>query len=166
MARFADGPEVEVSTEIAAPPNAVWELISDINLPGRFQDEFIAADWVGGDTPGLGAKFLGKNHRGDATWETTSLIVGYEPQRRFSWAVTNPDDDPGATWTYLLEPSAGGTRLTFHRLLGPGPSGVRGYIEKYPEREEEIIASRDETHRANMQAVIDGVKTLAEDDAY
>ena len=35
-------------------------------------------------------------------------------------------------------------------------------IERHPEREEEIIAVRDETHRENMQAVIDGVKGTAE----
>ncbi len=160
MARFADGPEVEVSAQIEASQSAVWELISDINLAGRFQDEFIGAEWVAGDAPGLGARFVGKNQRGDASWQTTSLIVSYQPERKFGWAVTNPDDDPGATWTYLLDPTSTGTRLTFHRLLGPGPSGVRGYIEKHPEREEEIIASRDETHRANMQAVVDGIKAL------
>jgi hypothetical protein len=35
-------------------------------------------------------------------------------------------------------------------------------IERNPEREEQIIAARDETHRENMQAVIDGVKAMAE----
>lgn len=35
-------------------------------------------------------------------------------------------------------------------------------IEAEPEREEEIIAKRDEMHRTHMQAVVDGIKALAE----
>ena len=74
----------------------------------------------------------------------------------------NDRDSPGATWTYRLEPATGGTRLTYHRLLGPGPSGITRMIDADPEREEEIIARRDAVHRSNMQAVVDGIKLLAE----
>ena len=35
-------------------------------------------------------------------------------------------------------------------------------IERNPENEEAIIAARDAEQRDNMQAVIDGVKALAE----
>jgi hypothetical protein len=33
--RYADGPTVEVNRLIAAPPDEVWLLVSDINLPAR-----------------------------------------------------------------------------------------------------------------------------------
>ena len=133
MAKFADLPTVEVSTEIEASPHFVWALISDINLPAQFQSEFVGAEWVDEGDVGVGSRFVGRNTRGDWNWETTSWVVEYEPERIFSWAVSNKD-----------------------------PSGIRRMIERNPENEEEIIAARDAEHRANMQAVIDGVKTLAE----
>ena len=160
MTRFADGSVVEVSTEIAAPPDRVWSVVTDINAPAAFQDEFAGAEWLD-DGPALGARFVGRNQRRGFDWETTSWVIGYEPEREFAWAVSDPEN-PGATWSFRLVPTEGGTLLTFHRLLGPGPSGITSIIAREPEREEEIIARRDETHRRHMQATVDGIKGLAE----
>ena len=160
MTRFADGPTVEVTAHINAPASEVWRYITDINLSARFQDEFLEAEWLD-DGPALGARFLGRNAGWSRTWETTSTVVGYEPNRLFSWAV-NDVDDPAATWTFRIEDNGGDTLLVYHRVAGPGPSGLKTAIEKYPEREEEIIAARDAQHREHMQAVVDGVKELAE----
>ena len=159
--KFADGPEVEVSLLIAAPPSTVWRFVSDINLPSRFQDEFIGAVWLDGDPIGIGSRFLGRNQRGDRNWETTSWLVAYEPDRTFGWAVSDPQN-PGAVWTFRLEPAPTGTSLSFHRRLGPGPSGITAIIERNPDKEHEIIAARDATHRANMDAVLKGIRHLAE----
>lgn len=52
--------------------------------------------------------------------------------------------------------------LRYHRVLSPGPSGLTPAIDRHPEAEEEIIASRDEEQRQNMQAVVEGIKQLAE----
>jgi len=159
--RFEDGPEVEVRSVIAAPPATVWEYVSDINLPSRFQDEFRGAVWLDSDPIGVGSRFMGRNQRGDHTWETTSWLVGYDPERLFSWAVSDPDN-PGSVWTFRLEPVPAGTQLVFHRRLGPGPSGITEIIGRNPDQEHEIIAARDATHRVNMSAVLKGIKDLAE----
>ncbi len=71
-------------------------------------------------------------------------------------------DLPSATWGFTLDEVEGGTRLTFHRVLGPAPSGLTRVIAANPDREEAIIAARDEEHRSHMQAVVDGIKALAE----
>jgi hypothetical protein len=160
VTRFSDGPVVEVSISIDAPVPDVWDLVTDINLPGRFQDEFIEAEWID-PGPALDARFLGRNARGDRRWETTSWVTTYEPMRAFGWSVSDRDN-PGATWTYFLEGSGGSTVLRYHRELGPGPSGLTWAIEKNPDAEEEIIAARDEEQRANMNAVVLGIRTLAE----
>lgn len=160
MTRFADGPTVEVSASINAPASVVWRYVTDINLSARFQDEFLEAEWLD-DGPALGARFLGRNAAWSRTWETTSTVVAYEPNRLFSWAV-NDVDDPAATWTFRIEDKSRGTLLVYHRVVGPGPSGLTTAIDKHPEREEEFIAARDEQHRQHMQAVVDGVRELAE----
>ena len=160
MTRLADRPTVEVSALIAAPASSVWELVTDINISSRFQDEFQEATWLDGG-PALGARFVGKNATSRFSWETTCTIVEYAPGERFSWAV-NDVDDPVAVWTFLLTANDDGTELTYRRVVGTGPSGLTAAIEKYPDREEEIIAKRDEVHRSHMQAVVDGIKDLAE----
>jgi len=160
MTRFADGPTVEVAIDIDAPIDVVWDLVTDIDLSAWFQDEFRGAEWLD-DGPALEARFVGRNESGSRAWETTSTIVGFDPPRLFRWAV-NDVDDPAATWTFRLDERVGGTGLTYHRVVGPGPSGLTAAIERYPHREEEIIASRDEQHRRHMRALIEGVKAIAD----
>ncbi len=161
MTRFADGPTVEVSAQIAAPTARVWELVTDINLPARFQDEYLGGRWIDTDGPSLGAQFRGSNARGERAWETTSWITGYVPGEEFTWSVSDPDV-PGATWGFRLDEAGDGTRLVFRRVLGPGPSGLTRMIAADPDNEEAIIAARDAEHRRHMQAVVDGIKALAE----
>ncbi|HSJ72509.1 MAG TPA: SRPBCC family protein [Acidimicrobiia bacterium] len=161
MTRLSDGPTVEVSAQIGAPPGRVWALVTDINISGRFQDEFKAADWLDEGTA-VGSRFVGRNANSRFEWETVCTVVEYEENSIFSWVVNDPDD-PVATWTFLLQPTEEGTLLTYHRVIGTGPSGLSMAIERHPDREEEIVARRDEVHRAHMQAVVDGIKGLAEE---
>jgi hypothetical protein len=81
MTRFADGPVVQVATEIAASTDVVWGLVTDINLPSRFQDEFLGAEWLD-DGPAPGARFSGRNQRRGRRWETTSWVVAFERSGR------------------------------------------------------------------------------------
>lgn len=160
MVKFADGPEIETTIQIDASLERVWKLVSDINLSAQFQDEFKGAEWVS-DGPALGAEFVGRNERKGYTWETSSWVVAYEPMETFGWAVSDPDS-PGSTWTFRLAPEGDGTEVTFHRRLGPGPSGITSIIERQPDREEEIIALRNAEQLENMRSVVEGVKRLAE----
>ncbi|MBK5267434.1 MAG: SRPBCC family protein [Acidimicrobiia bacterium] len=147
MVRLADGPVVEVSVDIAAPPERVWELVSDINLPARFQDEFKRAEWAT-DGPALGAEFVGYNERKGFQWDTSSWVVEYVPLRSFGWAVSDPNN-PGATWTFRLSETPAGTRLTFHRRLGPGPSGLTASMMQSSQH---AIPNRPPTCRAWLMA--------------
>ncbi len=160
MTRLSDGPTVEVSARIGVPPDRVWALVTDINVSRLFQDEFKGAEWLD-DGPALGARFVGRNANSRFEWETVCTVVEYVEDSTFSWVV-NDLDDPVATWTFLLQPTEEGTLLTYHRVIGTGASGLSSAIGRHPEREEEIIAARDEVHRAHMQAVVDGIKGLAE----
>jgi uncharacterized protein YndB with AHSA1/START domain len=161
--RYADGPTVEVDVYVDAPPSRVWPLVSDIDLPSRFSEEFQGGGWLD-DARGaaVGARFKGRNrHEAAGEWETTSIVVACDPERVFAWAVGDPDH-PSATWRFELRPEGVGTRLTQHATLGPGPSGLSAVIERMPDREERIIERRLDEHRTNMLRTIEGIKTLAE----
>lgn len=161
--RYSDCPTVTVDVHVDAGPDIVWSLVSDIDLPARFSQEFQGAEWIGDDAgPALGARFKGRNqHAAAGSWETECVVVGYEPGRLFAWAVGDPDH-PSATWRFLIEPQAGGVRLEQWFQMGPAPSGLTPAIVAMPDKEERIVQRRLDEHRANMQLTIEGIKALAE----
>jgi uncharacterized protein YndB with AHSA1/START domain len=159
--RYTDGPTVEVEVLVDAPPERVWALVSDINLPARFSSEFRGAEWLD-EEPGVGARFVGRNwHKAMGEWETTSIVDRYEPTRVFGWCVTDLND-PSSSWWFELEQEAGGVRLRQGMRMGPAPSGLNIAIEAMPEKEERIVARRLQEHEANMRATLAGIKELAE----
>jgi uncharacterized protein YndB with AHSA1/START domain len=161
--RYSDCPTVEVTVTIAASPDAVWALVSDIQLPARFSSEFLGADWLDGVTaPAAGARFAGRNHHpAIGEWQTTSTICDYEPRRRFGWAVGDTDA-PSATWRFTLEPDGRGTRLTQWMQMGPARSGINLAIDAMPDKESKILRRRLAEHRANMEATLAGIKRVVE----
>ena len=44
--RYEEGPTAKAEVVIDAPLARVWELVTDINLPARFSDEFRGATWI------------------------------------------------------------------------------------------------------------------------
>ena len=157
---LADGPGVTVEIEIASRADAVWDLVSDINLPGRFSNEFMRAEWL--DDPGPGARFAGVNQSERiGEWTTTSTVTEWVPGRAFAWSVGDIEN-PSAQWRFEVMPQAGSTRLRFSMVLGPGPSYLTTFIEEHPESESKIISSRQGQHRSNMTSTVEGIKSLAE----
>ena len=159
--RYAEGPTVTVDVVIEASVDAVWALVTDINMPARFSREFQGASWV--DTgPALGARFVGRNwHSAMGEWETTSIVSRYEPPSAFGWCVTDLDN-PSATWWFELDETPTGTRLTQGARMGPAASGLSIAIAAMPEKEERIVARRLGELEANIRATLDGIKRLAE----
>ena len=100
------------STVVAAPPERVWELVSDLPGMGRFSPENAGGRWAGGATgPAVGARFRGSNRAGRRRWSTSSTVTRCEPGRAFSFVVTAGGLGV-AQWSYDLEPVEGGTRVT------------------------------------------------------
>ena len=169
--RFADQPTTEVDVFVAAPPEAVWPLVSEINTSARFDTELQKAVWqdvadLAGAPPCEGARFTGHNHhpaRGD--WQTTNIVVACEPGRVFSWVVGDDASFPAAAWRFDLTPEDNGTRLRYSARMGPGPSGITAVIDQMPDKEEKIVARRLGEWRTNMAATVAGIKTLAEEGA-
>lgn len=163
---MADGPGQVVEIDIKAKPQVVWDIISDVTMPAEFSEELQAASWDDAEAePQVGSTFTGHNkHAAVGEWSTTSYVAEWDPPRRFSWNVADADV-PAATWRFTIEKVPGGSRLRFHVRLGPGRSGLTPAIEAMPDKEQRILAGRQDEHRANMQRVIEGVKARAEAEA-
>ena len=160
---FSDGPGVSVEVDINSSPSKIWEIVTDINFPAKFSDEFVSAEW-NHDTHqvDIGAKFLGKNNNENlGEWTVECTIDAYEENHVFGWC-TGDIASPGARWRFELEPFGSSTRLRYRAQLGPGPSGLTKIIEKHPEKESEIVFGRVSSIKSNMAKVVEGIKAKLE----
>ena len=103
----------EVTSAIAAPPEQLYGLVSDITNMGRWSPECHRCEWVDGASgPEVGARFKGWNKRGVMRWSTVSTVIAADAPAHFAWEV----DRSGMRWGYRFEPDgSGGTKVTEYR---------------------------------------------------
>lgn len=162
-ARYADSPTVEQRTWIAAAPERVWELVTDIELMPRLSEELCSVEWLEPATgPAPGARFTGHNqHASFGEWDTTSQIVRFEEGATFEWAVSDPEH-PSATWRFTLTPRDEGTELCQWMRMGPARSGVSFAIDSMPDKEQKIVFVRLREIEGGMAKTLAAIKKLAE----
>lgn len=103
---------LEVIRDIAAPPERVYALISDVTRMGEWSEECYACEWHEGfDGPVVGATFDGHNRSGDHDWTTQGKVVEADPGRAFTFECSMLDFHY-STWGYRIEPTATGCRVT------------------------------------------------------
>ena len=107
------------SRDIAASPEAVWELVSNITRIGDWSPECYRCEWDPGKAPGLGATFTGYNRFGDTEWSNQSTIVEWVRLERVAWevrltarAAEKFGGDPVTRWGFTVERIGTGVRLT------------------------------------------------------
>jgi len=112
-----------VTVHMAAPPDVVWDLVSDVTRIGEFSPETFEAEWVDGATgPELGARFRGhvkRNGVGPVYW-TSCKVTACEPGKEFGFAVYGVGSRAN-NWHYQLEPRDGGTEVTESFRLESNP---------------------------------------------
>jgi uncharacterized protein YndB with AHSA1/START domain len=103
-----------VTVHMTAPPQRIWELVSDVTRIGSYSPETFEAEWLGGATgPAEGAQFRGhvkRNGKGPTYW-TTCTVLACTPGSEFTFGV-GPGDKPINVWSYRLEASGDGTDVT------------------------------------------------------
>lgn len=127
------GAAVEVTREIGATPDQLWEMVADLPRMPSWSPEHERTDWLGDATgPALGAKFRGVNRNGSRTWKSIGEITECEPGRRLAFRV-KAGPFSISEWSYVFEPAPGGCRLTeawtdrrsgFMRVLSKRVTGV------------------------------------------
>ena len=111
----------EVSVWMAAPPEKVWALVSDVTRIGEFSPETFEAEWTRGSTgPEEGAYFKGhvrRNGVGPTYW-SPCRVTRCVPHEVFEFSV-GTDGVTVNNWGYLLAAENGGTRVTEYFRLEP-----------------------------------------------
>jgi uncharacterized protein YndB with AHSA1/START domain len=112
MAKAPEAKQVQVEEHIAASPDELYAMVSDVTNMGRWSPETRSCRWLKGATgPAVGARFRGANRSGWRRWSTTCTIVAADPGRRFSFEV-GVGPVSVARWTYDFEPDGAGTKVT------------------------------------------------------
>lgn len=158
-ARYADTPTVEVSTWVAAPPERVWPIVSDIEAMPALSGELQDVAWCDG---AVGERFVGRNrHDAMGEWTTTSYVVECAPPTAFGWAVQDPAN-PSSSWRFTLAAADGGTTVRQWMRMGPGPSGLTTAIERMPDKEQKIVFVRLRELERSMIATLAALKERVE----
>jgi uncharacterized protein YndB with AHSA1/START domain len=106
-------PSATASIDIAAPPAAVYALVTDLDILAELADEATAMRWVTGSSATSGSRFRGTNRNGRRRWTTTCTVTDAESGRVFAFDVSHGMPSiPISRWQYDFEPTAEGCRVT------------------------------------------------------
>lgn len=107
-------PDVSVSREVAAPPEVVWGLVSDLPRMGEWSPENDGGKWIGDATgPTTGAKFRGDNHNGGHSWKTVATVTDCDSPSTFNFSI-KAALLPIAEWGFEIEPTEQGCTIKQH----------------------------------------------------
>jgi len=148
-----DVPTAAQAVDVAAPPDAVYRLVSDIGTMPDWAAEVTSCRWVGRRIgPLVGRRFVGFNRNGRFRWFTLATVTDADPGREFAFHVHGI-----ARWSYLIEPGPTGCRVTermwdarswvMRRVVGPLVTGV---------------TDRASHNSANMVSSLDRLREAAE----
>lgn len=105
-------PDVTVSRDIAASPEAVWALVADLSRMPEWSTENERLEWLdGANEAAVGARFRGTNRNGSKSWKSTGQITALESGRILSFTVS-AGPFKIADWSYSIEPTDRGCRVT------------------------------------------------------
>lgn len=142
----------EASIEISATPEAVYDLVSNVTRMGEWSPENTGADWVDGGTGKAGDWFEGHNKIGEREWTRACEVARAERGVDFTFVVGGVEDNC-TWWSYEMEATDSGTRLTERWWLVNKTPGVQGMTQEQFEQR----AAHTETMLSDTIAAIKAV---------
>lgn len=99
---------VSSTTRIAASPETVYAMVSDLTRMGEWSPEAKGGEWMGGASgPAVGVKFKGRNASGTRKWTAISTVTDVTAPRRFAF-VSGIGPLKVSEWCYEITPVDGG----------------------------------------------------------
>lgn len=156
--------EGAASVVVDAPPEKVYDLVSDITRMGEWSPECVGCEWTNGATgPAVGATFHGHNRRSGNEWTTPNTVLVADVAREFTWVVGSFEVKV-CTWGFRFEPAGDGTKVTQFFELGDVAVGFRQMVADAPEeKRESMIEARRRQLVEDIEATLQRVKTAAAD---
>ena len=103
---------VSVTRDIAASPEKVWSLVTDLPRMGEWSPENQGGSWSKGATgPAVGASFKGRNKNGKKSWGTTVIVNVCDEPSKFSFALMALGKN-WCDWVYEIEATPTGCKVT------------------------------------------------------
>jgi hypothetical protein len=141
---------------VAAEPQDVYRLISDITRMGEWSPENTGGHWLRGAAgPAVGATFKGNNRHGWRRWSSKCTVTDADPGRKFAFAVTFGPFRV-AEWGYTIDSAPSGCTVT-EEWTDRRPGWLRAV---YPV----VMGIKDRvaSNEANMQITLRRLKEAAE----
>jgi uncharacterized protein YndB with AHSA1/START domain len=143
-------------TVIAATPERLYEMVSDMPRMGDWSPECQRVEWLEGATgPAEGAKFVGHNRGGPMglmKWSRNGRVLAADRGTEFTF-ITEEGGRESTEWRYEFEPVEGGTRVTESYVVHWIPAWARildGPLNRHRELQH------------HMQQTLEQLKTAAE----
>ena len=147
---------VSVSRDIAASPEALWAMVTDVTRTGEWSPENQGGAWLGTATAATpGARFKARNRNGSRSWSTVSKVLDATPDRRIAFRVM-AGPIKVADWSYAFEPTADGCRVT------ESCTDLRPGWFKPIAKLATGVADRDTHNRAGMEQTLERLAAAAE----
>lgn len=150
-------PTAQATVEIAAPPEVVYRLVSDVEALPEWAAEVTRNEWLRGATgPAVGARWRGWNEHAGRKWPTTAEVTHADEGRRFAFKVQVLPGMTTALWSYTIEPTETGCRVTESttRLAPLGPTRILNRLLG--------VHDRDRHNQANIEKTLARLKETAE----
>jgi len=153
-------PQLSVSREIAASPEAVFDAVTDVTRYGDWSPENHLNEWKDGATEAtIGARWVGHNRNGEYEWSTEARVAELVPNERFTFECIAPqyNDFHFATWRFDIEPTDSGCRGTqsWEDLRPEASRKTKSEISGVTDRVEHNRLGMEQT-LANLAASLEG----------
>jgi uncharacterized protein YndB with AHSA1/START domain len=147
---------LEISRDIAAPPEVVYAAIADITRMGEWSQECYGCEWHQGfDAPVVGATFDGHNRNGAHEWTSQGKVIDAEAGRAFTFECSMFDFHY-STWGYTIEPTSSGCRVT-EWSVDLRPESVLEFSQKMSG-----VADRAERNRQTISGTLERLAAALE----
>jgi uncharacterized protein YndB with AHSA1/START domain len=144
---------IEATIEIAAPPATVWALVSDLRNMARWSPQVVKT-FVKSPV-GEGSTMFNINRRKLLVWPTQAKVVRFVPEQEIAFRVK----ENFTVWSYQLEPTDTGTRVTSRR---EAPQGISDLSVGLTKRALGGVDVFTEELQQGMRATLDKIKADAE----
>ncbi|MBM9463271.1 SRPBCC family protein [Aeromicrobium sp. YIM 150415] len=116
---------IGASIDIAASPAEVWAVVSDLRRMGEWSPQ-CRKMFIKGGVVQRGTSTVNINRQGPLVWPTRSVVTEFVPEQRLQFVVR----ENKTRWTFELEATPEGTRLTESRTTPKGVSDLSNLLTR------------------------------------